>query len=219
MNNKLTLHIILLWLTIGSIYATPSWSQEQKREGKKHLYRRYDDVRSKRVPNNEVLEANIRSNAISYVAQAPSKLSADVLESQPHWRVIGPLSTAGRIKSIVCDRVTPGLLFIGAAAGGVWESTDAGTSWVPMMDNANAIAMGALCIAPDDPHTIYAGTGEQVVGANIFLGAGLLRSTDDGTTWSVIGLTRVGSFSRVIIHPSAPSTIVASCSIKLLRNL
>ncbi|MBC8124829.1 MAG: hypothetical protein H7X70_03765 [Candidatus Kapabacteria bacterium] len=79
------------------------------------------------------------------------------------------------------------------------------------MDNANAIAMGALCIAPDDQHTIYAGTGEQVVGANIFLGAGLLKSTDDGATWSVVGLPRVGSFSRVIIHPNAPSTIVASC--------
>ncbi len=211
MSNTLSLCFAMLWLTYASICATPRFSQEQIREGKKHLHRRYDDVRRRRVPHNEVLEASIRSNAISFALQAPSKLNVDVLESQPQWKTIGPTSTAGRIKSIVCDSVTPGLLFIGSAAGGVWKSTDAGSSWEPLMDNANAIAMGALCIAPDDQHTIYAGTGEQVVGANIFLGAGLLKSTDDGATWSVVGLTRVGSFSRVIIHSTAPSTIVASC--------
>ena len=72
---------------------------------------------------------------------------------------------------------------------------------MPMMDQVNAIAMGALCIDPDDPNIIYAGTGEQVINANTYFGCGLMRSTDAGQTWNVFALTNVGAFSRVYIHP------------------
>lgn len=189
----------------------PSVTAGTDREGKEHLLRRFEEMRKRRVPHGGDVDANVRSQAIEYVRRkAPSKLDAEVLAEQPQWTFLGPRSTAGRIKSIVCDPSRSNVVYIGAASGGVWKSTDGGLSWTPIMDDANAIAMGSLCIAPDDPNTIYAGTGEQVVGANIYLGGGLLRSTDEGASWSVVGLTSVGSFSRVIIPALTPSTIIAA---------
>ncbi|MBK7033424.1 MAG: hypothetical protein IPH49_09190 [Ignavibacteria bacterium] len=200
-----------LLLMLSFCTAAPAVSAGTDREGKEHLLRRFEEMRKRRVPRGGVLDANVRSVAIDAVQRkAPSKLDVDVLAEQPQWTVLGPRSTAGRIKSIVCDPTRSNVIYIGAASGGVWKSTDGGLSWTPIMDDANAIAMGALCIAPDDPNTIYAGTGEQVVGANIYLGGGLMRSTDQGASWSVVGLTSVGSFSRVIIPPSSPSTIIAA---------
>ncbi|MCX6140398.1 MAG: hypothetical protein NTX15_06145, partial [Candidatus Kapabacteria bacterium] len=208
----ITTRLIFALLTaITLLSATPFFSAGTDREGKEHLRRRFEEFRKRRVPHGVALDANIRSVAIDQMRLAPSKFNVEAQADQPKWSQVGPRSTAGRIKSIVCDRKNPGTVYIGAAAGGVWKSTNEGNTWTPLMDQANAIAMGALCIAPDDPSTIYAGTGEQVIGANIFLGAGLLRSTDKGVTWNVIGLADVGSFSRVLIHPSAPSTIMASC--------
>jgi len=201
----MTKQIIVVAIALLSVVG--AWSNE--REGKHHLRKRFEDARLRRVPASGVVAPDARSKAIDLARKSPSKYSESVLVDQPTWKILGPRSTAGRIKSIVCDPITTNTLYIGAASGGVWKSADGGLSWQPMMDDANAIAMGALCIAPNNTSTLYAGTGEQVVGANMFLGAGLMRSLDAGITWSVIGLPRVGSFSRVCIHPSTPSTIVA----------
>jgi photosystem II stability/assembly factor-like uncharacterized protein len=195
--------VLLLLLALGG-------TTVHAQEGRDHLHRRFDEMRTRRTPAGVTVPSDARSRAITAARTMESKLDPHIQVSQPTWRFMGPRSTAGRIKSIVVDPQTPNRIYVGAAAGGVWRSTDAGMTWTPCMDDANAMAMGTLCLAPDDPSTIYAGTGEQVVGANIYLGAGILRSTDGGTSWSILGLTHVGSFSRILIHPSSPQRIIAS---------
>jgi photosystem II stability/assembly factor-like uncharacterized protein len=129
----------------------------------------------------------------------------------PRWTSLGPSTTAGRIRSIAVHPVNDDTVYVGAAGGGVWRSRDAGTTWVPIMDFAPGIAMGAVALDPFSPSTIYAGTGEQVQLGTGYLGSGLLRSSDDGATWHTIGLTDVGSFSRVIVHPGRRGFIMAAC--------
>lgn len=176
------------------------------------IRKRFEYFKDQRTPIGVALPDDVRSRAIDHVrSMEESKLSESVLEAQPEWKLIGPLSTGGRVKSIIVHPTNPNTVYIGAAAGGVWRSDDAGGSWTPLMDDANAIAFGSLCFDPSNPDVIYAGTGEQVVGANVYLGSGLLRSTDAGVTWKVVGLTNVGSFSRIYAHPKNPDYLMAAC--------
>lgn len=132
---------------------------------------------------------------------------------QPQWTQIGPFNVGGRIKSIAVNPIDTSIIYIGAAAGGVWKSTDGGGSWKPIMDFQNSIAMGALAIDPKDPNVIYAGTGEAVPGGgNIFLGAGIFKSIDAGETWSLSGLASVGAFSKIYVHPTDSKTVIASAT-------
>ncbi|MEM9592903.1 MAG: hypothetical protein AAGD06_01480 [Acidobacteriota bacterium] len=119
--------------------------------------------------------------------------------TQPSWRCLGPFSiphgqtsgtgpgsrpsVSGRIASVAVDPRDSAHLLIGAAGGGVWESRDGGGTWSPRTDGQPTLAIGAVAFDPADPSIAYAGTGE----GNFLwrLGAGLLRSTDGGATWSM----------------------------------
>ena len=179
---------------------------QAEHDEREHVRQRFEDMRSRRVPRGGDVAPDARSRAID-AARRYQQRSPEQTQEQRQWSIVGPLATAGRVKSIVVDPDNPSIIYAAAAAGGVWKSTNGGDKWLPIMDDANGIAMGTLAIAPTSSSTIYAGTGEQVTGANIFLGAGLLRSTNAGVSWDVIGLTSVGSCSRVILPPSQPSTI------------
>lgn len=175
---------------------------------------RYDDFARRRQQPGKQFPNDIRATAIEHMrAMERSKVAERQLAAQPEWKQFGPSQTGGRVKSIIVHPTNPNLVYIGTAAGGVWKTTDGGANWTPIMDDANAIALGSLCFDPTDPNIIYAGTGEQVSGSagNIFLGCGLLRSTDAGATWNVVGLTDVGSFSRIYAHPKNRDLLMASC--------
>ncbi|MFN4985410.1 MAG: VPS10 domain-containing protein [Ignavibacteria bacterium] len=199
--------LALLLVVLGSILIATA---QEHREDASHVRARYEDFLKRREPKGKALANDVRSKAITELSKMQSKLRETNQAEQPKWTQKGPLQIGGRIKNIVVDPTNNSNIYIAAAAGGVWNSTDAGERWSPMMDFTNAIAMGALCMDPEDPKTIYAGTGEQVRGGSIYLGAGLMKSTDAGQTWSVAGLTSVGSFSRVFIHPKQPTLMMAS---------
>jgi photosystem II stability/assembly factor-like uncharacterized protein len=115
----------------------------------------------------------------------------------PQWRSLGPwtipngqtygssrVNVSGRVSAVAIDPGNAAHVLVGAANGGVWESKDRGASWAPRTDYAPTLAVGALAFDPRSPATVYCGTGE----GNWwwFLGAGILRSTNGGTTWSTL---------------------------------
>ena len=201
----------LLWLASASVVSVVASTDPQHRaelEGASKIRARFEDVHRRRFGTSKPPAENLRVKAIDQLQRRRSKLDVEAQAESPRWIQKGPYATGGRIKSIVFDPVTPGVVYIGAAAGGVWKTTNAGQEWTPMMDQANAIAMGALCIDPDDRNVIYAGTGEQVINANTYFGCGLMRSTDAGQTWKVFALANVGAFSRVFVHPKDTKLIM-----------
>lgn len=116
------------------------------------------------------------------------------------WRPLGPFAiphgqtygsgpgsrpaVAGRVATIAVDPGNAGHILAGAAGGGVWESRDAGATWSPRTDTQPSLWTGAIAFNPSNPAVVYAGTGE---GNQIsWLGAGLLRSTNGGTTWNLL---------------------------------
>src|SRR2546426_2598258 len=99
----------------------------------------------------------------------------------------GSPSNSGRVAALAVDPRNPDVAFLGAAAGGVWKTIDAGLNWTPMTDNQPSLSIGSLAIDPTNTSTIYAGTGEQNFSGDSYYGAGVLKSTDGGTTWTQQG--------------------------------
>ena len=115
----------------------------------------------------------------------------------PGWRSLGPVympngqtygtsrvDVSGRIAAIAVDPTNGNHILVGSAAGGIWETRDRGVSWAPRTDFAPTLTTGAIAFDPTAPATVYCGTGEGNWWSR--LGAGVMRSTDGGTTWSVI---------------------------------
>jgi hypothetical protein len=103
-----------------------------------------------------------------------------------------PGSTAGRTNVIVVDPVDPTVAYLGSDGGGVWKTTNccsAATVWAPTMDDPlmTGVGIGDIVLDPNDHETVYAGTGDLRYGSFSFGSAGLLKSTDQGATWTVLG--------------------------------
>ncbi|HEY6172069.1 MAG TPA: hypothetical protein VIX80_07420, partial [Candidatus Kapabacteria bacterium] len=135
------------------------------------------------------------------------------------WSAIGPiniqegaLAHAGRIRTIATHPNDGNIAYIGAAMGGVWKTTTAGKSWIPLSDNAYSLAVGALALDPVNPSILYAGTGEQTQNVDAYYGIGIMKSADSGKTWVPSGLNQVGAFSKVIVHPINNNTVYAAGS-------
>ncbi len=123
------------------------------------------------------------------------------------WRLVGPFR-GGRSLAVAGSAQRPKEYFFGATGGGVWKTTDGGTSWAPVSDGFFGTAtVGALAIAPSNPDVVYAGTGERDIRGNISHGDGLYVSRDAGKTWSHTGLRETQTISRIVVHPKDPNQL------------
>lgn len=122
------------------------------------------------------------------------------------WRSLGPAPDGrvpyqftGRVRAVAVHPLDPTIIYVGAASGGVWKSTNDGASWAPVSDAQCSLNIGALAIDPANPRIIYAGTGEPSQSN----GCGILRSTDDGQTWAKLDGSGLPSFRtyRILIDP------------------
>lgn len=128
------------------------------------------------------------------------QVAAPGMVPAPQWYPLGPFGisggqtfgsgpgsrtmVSGRVSSIVVDPKDSKHLLIAAAAGGIWETRDAGATWEPRTDGQRTLAIGALAFDPGNPEIIYAGTGEG--NGYGYLGSGVLKSEDGGTTWRAL---------------------------------
>ena len=129
-------------------------------------------------------------------------------------RTGGTREMAGRMTDIAIHPSDPDRWVVGGAHGGVWETRDAGATWTSLTHDQPSLATGSIAIAASDPQVIYVGTGEAAFSADAYDGAGLLKSTDGGATWSVLA-TEVfaeAAFSDVKVDPADASVLVAATS-------
>ena len=114
------------------------------------------------------------------------------------WRLIGPFR-GGRVVAVAGIPGNPAKFYFGAVNGGIWETTDAGVVWRPIFDDQHIASIGALAVAPSDPNTIYAGTGESDIRMDLSSGDGVYKSTDGGKTWNNVGLRETRQISRIVV--------------------
>ena len=131
----------------------------------------------------------------------PSNRVDTTLFSALKWREIGPFR-GGRVTAVAGHHDERFVYYFGATGGGVWKTTDAGASWVPVTDSAlGAGSIGAIAVSPSDANVVYVGTGESPLRGNTSPGDGMYKSSDAGKTWSHIGLRDAGQIADIEVHP------------------
>ena len=139
------------------------------------------------------------------VAQDDLKLDSATLGGL-RARSIGPAVMGGRIAAIDGTGDSPATIYAGAASGGVWKSTDHGTSFKPVFDQ-HIQSIGAVAIDKSKPETVWVGTGESWVRNSVSVGDGVYKSTDGGSNWTNVGLADSEHISRIAIDPKKPDTV------------
>ena len=180
----------------------------------------------------DTMEQGSRSRAIRDMERSESLMRGSGGRPQAAWLALGPAPipngqttsrtdpVSGRISAIAVDPTDPNIVYAGAAQGGLYRSTNGGSTWVPLLDNALSLAIGAIAISPSNPTTIFVGTGESSFSADGFFGVGIYRITNATTSPVISGPLNAGSvggdvftgraISEIIVHPTDANTLFAS---------
>ena len=126
------------------------------------------------------------------------------------WRCIGPAHFGGRVTCVAGITGDYKTYFIGTAAGGLFRTTNGGTTFSSVFDETNSPSIGAIAIAPSDKMIIYVGTGEGDPRNDISFGDGIYRSDNGGDSWTHLGLDNTERFSTIVIHPGDPDIVYAA---------
>ena len=118
-----------------------------------------------------------------------------------HFRSIGPASMSGRISDLAVYEANPSIFYVGTAHGGVWKTTNAGTTFEPQFQDAGLISIGDVTVSQSNPDLVWVGTGESNNRQSTSWGDGVYKSTDGGKTYVNMGLKTSRFINRVVIDP------------------
>lgn len=146
----------------------------------------------------------------SVVAQEPIPLKGEELFGSLRARHIGPALMSGRISDIEGHPSNSRVLYIGAAGGGVWKTSDGGVTFKPIFEKHNQ-SIGSIAVDPTRPdEVIWVGTGECWTRNSVTIGDGIFKSTDGGNSWTNMGLVKTERIASVQINPEKPDVVYAA---------
>ena len=116
-------------------------------------------------------------------------------------RAVGPAMMSGRVNVVAVHPDDKQTWYIGVASGGVWKTTNAGTTFTPVFQNEGSYSVGTVVIDPKNPNTIWVGSGEANNQRSVSYGDGVYRSDDAGRTWRNLGLKASEHIGRIVIDP------------------
>jgi len=178
------------------------------------------------IEKDKPFDPQFRINAIRKLEDQQRQLALSPNGFLSAWTELGPmpipngqvvsgsqLPVSGRTLAIAIDPANANNVFVGTAQGGLYRTTDGGTTWTPMLDNALSLAIGAVAIAPSQPTTVYVGTGEPNFALDSYFGVGIYRidnafSASPTITGPIGGSSFSGrSISKIVVHPTNPAII------------
>lgn len=134
-----------------------------------------------------------------------------VLRDGFQYRNLGPFRVGGWVSDIAVPE-TPAkahlyTFYVAARHGGVFKTTNNGTTFEPVFDNQNVAAVGALAVAPTNENIVWVGTGDNSCARSAYWGDGVYKSTDAGKTWQNMGLKESHHITRIVTHPTNPDIL------------
>ncbi len=154
-------------------------------------------------------------HAISHIDKLNKLKKLQKVSRALKWTELGPGNIGGRIRAIVVDPHNANIVYLGSVSGGVWKTTDGGSSWFPLDDHMENLAVCSLVMDPHNSNIIYAGTGEGFNNYDYIRGNGIFKSTDAGATWFQLSSTNIYSFfyvNRLAIDSTTNSLYAATRS-------
>ena len=158
----------------------------------------------------------------------PAVLTA-ATDDDTHWltaetlsglelRGIGPALSSGRISDIAVDPTDHSRYFVTVASGGVWRTTNAGTTWEPVFDSEGSYSIGCVTIDPHDPNVVWVGTGENNSQRSVSYGDGVYKSLDGGSTWKNMGLKESEHIGNIVVDPRDANVVWVAAQGPLWRS-
>lgn len=163
----------------------------------------------------------LRSDLFYKAMEQTQAMEINGLKSgQESWTLVGPVNIGGRVTDIEMPANDQNTIYLGAASGGIFKSTNLGTNWTPIFDNSVALSIGDIDISKTQPDILFVGTGEPNAGggSHTYEGYGIYKSTDAGTRWAQTGLTSSGSIGRVKIDPVDPDIVYVAAMGRLFSH-
>ncbi|NOX89474.1 MAG: T9SS type A sorting domain-containing protein [Calditrichaeota bacterium] len=238
----LVLSIAGLWILIkplskGSSHTKPRFDLSTSEGWNAYLLEQKKLKKKRPRPDkpDEAMEEEIALRSVigepfSYTGSWRFRAQRAALQSQPvlykaaalNWVERGPGNFGGRTRSIVVHPNDSNTWWAGAVGGGIWKTTDAGSSWRSVTDDLPVLSVTAIDICKDQPDILYAGTGEGFYNIDAIIGDGVFKSTDGGETWTQIGSTASNYnfryVNRLIVHPQHPDTLVVATNNGVYRS-
>lgn len=159
-------------------------------------------------------------------ATAKQMATAAPSATTANWTPLGPFGSpvngdAGRLQCVRFHPAGTNTIYVGTAAGGLWKSTNNGSSWTTNTDQLASLGIADVAIDPINPNIMYIATGDNDGGDTY--STGVLKSTDGGATWVSTGLawttSQIRRIGRLLINPVNPNTLIAATSVGVYRSL
>ena len=136
--------------------------------------------------------------------------NTEMLAGALKFRSVGPAFMSGRIGDIAIDQKNPNTWYVAVASGGLWKTSNAGTTFKPIFDSQKSYSIGCVTIDPSTNSTIWVGTGENNGGRHIGFGDGIYVSYDSGNSWKLKGLKKSEHLSKILVDPRDSNIVFAA---------
>jgi photosystem II stability/assembly factor-like uncharacterized protein len=140
---------------------------------------------------------------------ATGGLDADALAGL-ELRSLGPALTSGRISDFAVDPRNRKRYFVAVASGGVWKTTNSGTTWTPVFDKEGSYSIGCVALDSRNPDVVWVGTGENNSQRSVGYGDGVYKSEDGGKSWKNVGLKTSEHIAKILIDPRDSDVVYAA---------
>lgn len=148
-------------------------------------------------------------HSLSFAQAIDKDLYADAAKGLK-LRSIGPALMGGRIADIAVNPKDKTNWYVAVGSGGVWKTTNAGTTWKAVFENQSSYSIGSVAIDPNQPNVVWVGTGENVSGRHVGWGDGIYKSLDAGQTWQRMGLEKSEHIGKILIDPRNSNVVLVA---------
>ncbi len=143
-------------------------------------------------------------------ASTEAQLGVGDIASSLALREVGPAVAGGRIADIAVHPTDRSTWYVAVGSGGVWKTTNAGTTWTPIFDDQPSYSTGSVALDPSNPAVVWVGTGENVSGRHVAWGTGVYKSLNGGATWTNMGLRASEHVGKILVHPADGNTVLVA---------
>ena len=156
--------------------------------------------------------AFVGQNMLTGRAQtSPNRTSTSAFDSL-HFRPIGPASMSGRISDLAVYDANPAVYYVATAHGGVWKTTNNGTTFEAQLQDHGLMSIGDVTISQSNPDLVWVGSGESNNRQSTSWGDGVYKSTDGGKTYQNVGLRTSKHINRIVIDPRDNDVVLVAAT-------